>query len=87
MLTSARVSAYRARIDQDVAEALELFEGERYASLRDRIRAEGEALRRSLLAAELTLPREEWSAELVEALAEPDSLLLLAAAEAGIEVP
>jgi hypothetical protein len=87
MLTSACVAACRARIDEDVAAALALFEGERYAALRDRIRAEQGALRGSLLAAELTLPRNEWSAELIDALADPDPLLLLAAAEAGIDLP
>jgi hypothetical protein len=87
MLTAAQIAAYRARIDEDVAAALALFEGDRFAGLRDRIQAERGALLGSLLAAELTLPRNEWSADLVEALARSDPLLLLAAAEAGIDVP
>jgi hypothetical protein len=87
MLTSAGVAAYRVRIDEDVAAALNLFEGERFVVLRERIRAEGEARHASLLAAELTLPQDEWSDELVKALVHPEPLLLFAADEAGIGVP
>lgn len=86
MLTSDGVAVYRTRIEEDVATALDVFAGERFAALRDRIRAEAGALRLSLLAAELELPREQWSGELKAALVEGDKLLLLAAEEMGIEV-
>lgn len=87
MVTSESVAAYRVRIDDDAAAALEVFVGARFAAVRDRIRAEAESRHASLLAAELTLPQNEWSDELVKALAHPDPLLLLAADEAGIGVP
>jgi hypothetical protein len=87
MVTPAAVAAFRARIDEHEAEALAFFEDERFSAYRRRIRSDADAWRASLLAAELTLPQEDWSDELVKAVVHPDPLLALAASEAGVELP
>jgi hypothetical protein len=89
MVTSDSVAECRRRIEADVEAALGLFSGERYSLLRERIEAEASALRMSLLAAELEVPRQLWSAELLEAVhpEHRDPLLQLAADEAGVELP